>query len=148
MRKDDTWHINQKSTWQLLLQFVSADGPASERESVQRVTEAVQELGLPSSQVEQIGKAVTGVLQKATKRGLQDRPEKPVTVRIWVSDGYTGGRTRSSSHGQGGGRQARGGWGFFVVQKQAEEPQASARGAHHLVELFLYQEGEHARKRG
>ena len=139
-------HIKQESAWQLLLQFVSLEGPASEHQSVQRVTEAVQKLGLPPPQMERIRRAVMEALRKATKRGHQDQPDLPVTVRVWISDAYTEERSRSSSNDEQGGRQERRGWGFFLIQKQEDGPQASGGGSHHLVELFLYQEGEHARK--
>jgi hypothetical protein len=141
-------HIKQESAWQLLLQFVSPNGPASEHQSVKRVTEAVQELGLPPPQTEQIEKAVMEALRKATKRGHQDQPDLLVTVRIWISDAYTEERSPSSSNDEQGGRQERRGWGFFLIQKQEDGPQASAGDSHRVIELFLYQERVLAKKRG
>jgi len=144
MRTNNALHNGQESTWQLLLQFASADGPAGERESAQRVAEAVRELGLPPSQMERIGKAVMEALRKATRRGHPDQPDRPVTVRVWISDGCTEERSHSGANGRECGRQAGRGWGFFMIQKQEENPQPGAGEAHRLVELFLYQEGEHA----
>jgi anti-sigma regulatory factor (Ser/Thr protein kinase) len=141
-------YVKQGSTWQLLLQFVSPDGPAREHQSVKRVTEAVQELGLSPPQLERIRKAVTEALRKAAKRGHQDQPDLPATVRVWISDAYTEDRSRPSPNDEQGGRQEHRGWGFFLIQKQEDGPQASAEGAHHLVELFLYQERVLARERG
>jgi hypothetical protein len=141
-------HIKQESAWQLLLQFVSPDGPASEHQSVKRVTGAVQELGLPPPQMERIQKAAMEALRKATQRGHQDQPDLPVTVRVWISDAYTEERSRFGSNDEQGGRQERRGWGFFLIQKQEDGPQASAGESRHVIELFLYQERVLAKKRG
>jgi len=146
MRTDNALHNGQGETWQLLLQFVAAEGLAGERETVQRIAEEVQKLGLPPRQTEQIGQAVIQAVRKATKGGHRDQPEQPVAVRIWVSDGDPKERSRSNSSGKESSRQTRRGWGFFIIQRQKGGPQATTKGAHHLLDLFLYQEGEHARR--
>jgi len=144
--KDDALHINQGSAWQLLFQFVATDGAACERESSQWIAEVVQKLGLPPRQTDRIGNAVIEALRKAARDGTEGQPKQPVTVRIWVSDGYAKERPRSNSHGKEVGRPAQGGWGFFVIQKHEEASPATAGEAPLLVELFLYQEGDRARQ--
>jgi len=140
MREDDALHINQGSAWQLLLQFIPPAGPASEHQSVQRVTEAVQELGLPPPQMERIRRAVMEALRKATRRGHQGQPDLPVTVRIWISGAHTDDPSAPNPEAQQSGRRECRGWGFFLIQKQEDGPQASAGGAHQVIELYLYQE--------
>jgi hypothetical protein len=139
MRKDDTWHNGQESEWQLLLRFVPGDGHADERESVQRVTEAVQGLSLPLLQTEQICKAVLETLLRAIKSGHQNQPDLPVTVQIWISDACTEKRLRaSSSDGEGGEQECRC-WGLFLTQKPDDGPPTEIGGPRHLIELFLYE---------
>lgn len=136
MTADSALSIEQDSAWQLLLQFVAPDGPASEHQSVERINEVVGELGLQPAEKERIEKAVSEAVRKATQREERDEHESPVSIRVWIAGDPYG----SGSDAQGVGREKRRDWGFFLLERQESDPRASAGESHHLVELCLYQE--------
>jgi hypothetical protein len=142
--RDDALQANQQSSWQLLLQFVLPGGPSSEQQSVQQISEAVEELCLQPAEVDRIGRAVMEALRQGTRRETGDPPHTPVSIRVWVSDMMRGDLLRSDSGTRGVGPGRRRGWGFFLVERQADAPEACAGESHHLIELYLYQEQRRA----
>jgi hypothetical protein len=103
---------------------------------------------LQPAQVERIGKALLEALREGKKRGSQGQHDLPATVRTWVSGAHTEGPSPSDPGAQQGDRRKCRGWGFFLIQKQGDDPQVSAAEAHHVIELYLYQERELSRKDG
>jgi len=140
MRKYDTWHTNQESEWQLLLQFIPPAGPTGEPQSVQRITGAMRELGLQPAEVKRIRKAVVETLREATKRGGQEQYDLAVLIRVWISRADARNRWRSSPDAEPGARPGYCAYGFFIIQRQEDDLQASAGKPHHVIELYLYQE--------
>jgi hypothetical protein len=140
MRKYDTWHTNQESEWQLLLQFIPPAGPAGEPQSVQRITEAMRELGLQPAEVKRIRKAVVETLREATRRGGQEQHDLAVLIQIWISRANAKDHWRSSPDAEPGDQSGYCAYGFFIIQRQEDDLQASAGNPHHVIELYLYQE--------
>jgi hypothetical protein len=145
--EDNALHIKQESAWRLLVELFPSGGPGSEHQAVKRVTEAVQELGLQPAQVERIREALLEALREAKKRGNQGQHDLPVIVRTWISGAHPEDPSPSNSGAQQGDRRKCRGWGFFLIQKQGD-PQVPAAEAHHVIELYLYQERELSRKDG
>lgn len=141
-------HTTQDSAWRLLVELFPSGGPGSEHHAVGRVIGAVHRLGMQPAQVERIREALLEALREAKKRGNQDHHGLPVSVRIWISGAYTEDPSPSNSGAQQGDRRKCRGWGFFLIQKHGGDPQASAAEAHHVIELYLYQERELSRKDG
>jgi hypothetical protein len=133
---DDAFHIAQDSAWRLLLELVAGDGRASEHHPVESIIEIVGELGLQPAETERIGTLVSEAVRKAAQRGERDQHASRVSIRVWV----VGARDGSSLDAWEVGREKRRGWGFYLLERQANNPQASAGKPHHLVELCLYQE--------
>jgi len=149
----DALPTTQDPSWRLLAEFFLLTKPGSEAQSVEPITQVVQELGLPPDQVQRIRKTVTEALRKATKGGNQDQHDLLVTVRIWVSAADIADPSPSNAEAQQADQGAGCGWGFFLVQKPADDPhprghlrQTSAGESHYLIELFLYQEKPSPRK--
>jgi len=136
--EDDALHSLPDPAWQLLAAFSLPTEPGSEHQSVERVAGAVQELGLPPAQVKRLRNAVMEALREATRRVTQDQHYLPVIVRIWILDAYTQDPSPCNSEAQPDNRRGRRGWGFFLVQKQGDDAQASTGESHHVIELFLY----------
>jgi hypothetical protein len=140
MRKNDTWHINRESAWQLLLQFILPTGPAGEPQCVQRIAEAVRDLGLQPAEVERIGKAVAETLREATRRGGQEQYDLPALIRVWTSRADARDCRRSSPDAEPGDRPGSCAYGFFMIQRQEDDLQAPAGNPHRVIELYLYWE--------
>lgn len=143
MIEDGTVRTDQQSSWQLLLQFRLSGASSSEHQSLQRIMEAVGTLGLETSAMDRIGRAVLDALRQHTRREMQDLRHAPLSIRVWVSDGIGGYPLGRSSGTRGSGLGKRRGWGFFLVQKEERDPQTCAGEAYHLIELYLYQERGH-----
>jgi hypothetical protein len=139
--RDDALRTDQRSSWQLLLQFVLPSGSAGDCKPVRRIAEAAEELGLQPAEVNRIGRAVMEALRQHAQRETRDRRHTRVSIRVWVSDGAGRDLARSGSDTRGASPGKRRGWGFFLVEKQ--ESQVSASEPHQLIELYLYQERGH-----
>jgi hypothetical protein len=148
MTEDDVLRVKQGSAWQLLLQFVPPDGPASEGESVQRITEAVEELGLQPGVVKQIEEAAKEALREAMHREKRDQHRTAVCIRVWVSSLSTTDALRPSSDTRGVHSQKRSGWGFFLLERQGGDPRAAEVESSRVIELYLYQDTATTAKKG
>lgn len=132
--------------WMLLLQLVLSDGhageqrPAGQQRAVEQVIVAARELGLQPAEIERVAKAVREVLPGATHPEDQARHHAPVSVRVWVSGTDNNHRPRSGPDARSRNRPEHAGWGFFVVERQEDDPRVSSEGSHLIVELYLYQE--------
>jgi hypothetical protein len=138
--EDNALHLKRESAWQLLLQFVPAGEAGSEHQPVERVTEAVRELGLQPVEVDRIGKAVLEGLRKATQRERRDQHNSPVSIRVWTPSVSEEDPSPSSSGAQRVAQQKRRGWGYFLLERQEGDPQATQVESHRVIELYLYQE--------
>jgi hypothetical protein len=132
--------------WPLLAEFAAPGEPDDHQHLTERVTGIVQELGLQPAGVERIQKAVVEALRRVARRGNQDQHSLPLRVRIWISDPHTKDLLPSSSGVHQSDPQERRGWGFFLIERQIDDAQASAGQSHHVIELYLYQERERSRE--
>jgi hypothetical protein len=142
----DAAHTRQGSTWQLLLERVPADGTAGDHQSVEQVTNALWTLGLQPAEVERIGQVFVEALQRATQ-GEEGEDRAPASVRIWI----LGLSATVDPYGSGPGDQSvrrrnRGGWGFFLVERQEDDPGTTPVKSHRIIELYLYRESLVAKK--
>jgi hypothetical protein len=160
MTSNDVTPPKQRShdpTWQTLIELTLSGEPGSERLAAGRVAEAVQRLNWSETHLKQLKLALARATRNALERSRLDGSEASLIVRVLVpesSETTEEGGQAGNEPDQGGvsarvARQVRRpssrGWGFFLVQKQEDDPQASAGKSYHLIELFLYQEREHAR---
>lgn len=152
-------HIAHDQTWRTLIEFILSVEPGSERLAEDLVVEAVQPLNCPAALLKRLKLALVKAIQNGMERHHPaDSSEVQIIIRVLFSAGEeTAQETekagnepgqRRKSEGvtpQPGGSAARG-WGFFLVQKQSEDPQISTGGGYELIELFLYQERDHSQK--
>ncbi len=139
--------IAQEHTWQTLIEFTLSGEPDSERLAADRVAAAAQKLNWPAALQERLRLALDKSARNALERSRLDGSETPLIIRVLVPEGSGAAQTGGQAGNEPGqGRLSSRGWGFFLVQKQADDPQVSAGRPHHLIELFLYQERQHARK--
>jgi hypothetical protein len=144
IQNNDLYPI-QHPGWQLLAEFSVSAKAGYKRPEAERAIETMQDLGLQSAQTERIRGAITEALEKATQLGDQGQRHVTALVRIWIPDARIGGHSRSNTDGASHTRRERRGWGFFLVEKDTDNLQASGVEALHTVEVFLYQEGPRAK---
>jgi hypothetical protein len=140
MTEGNARHCKQGSTWRLLLQFVPPDGPDSNRESVQRIMEAVRELGLQPGVAKRIEQAVMDALQNETERRERAQHHSAVSIRILLSGLSSAEPLRPDSVTQRVRSQEGSGWEFFLLERQAGTPPSTQVESPRVIELYLYQE--------
>lgn len=132
-------HIREGSAWQLLFEFLAPAGVACEDTAVQRIAEAVGELDVQAAQRVRMEGAVAEALRKAVQRDLQDQRTSPVSIRVWISDPRTAG-ARCNVGSRRARAQEHRGWGFFLLERQEDDPYTEEVESSRLIELYLYQE--------
>jgi hypothetical protein len=147
MTTDDALHIKPKVTWQLVLEFVSPFGQASDCEAVQRIREAVGDLGLQPVAVRRMESAVLEALQTEAQRQRPGQHCPAISVRVWLgAQPPRGGAQHSDLEGQRVHSQEGSGWGFFLLERHEEGRQAPGTEPPRVIELCLYQESALARQ--
>lgn len=111
--------------WQLLAEFAVTGQPDSKRQLLDQVTDAVQDLNLELAQLERIRQVLVPAVARAI-RSEEPGAMFPLRIRIWVRGNCASGR----------------GLGFFLLEKQGNDPEsvAAAANTERHVELLLYQE--------
>jgi hypothetical protein len=139
-------------TWRTLIEFTLPREPGGERLAVERVAEAVQRLNWPAAPLGRLKVALAKATRDAMERGHFHGSVGLLIVRVLIPE--SGGETAqeadpaSDEPGQAQlseraaqqiGRPPSRGWGFFLIEKARPD---SGRAGRHLIELFLYPEGE------
>lgn len=138
--------------WQTLIEFTLACESGSAELATDLVAGTVQTLNWPAAHLEQLKLALARAVQNALEWGHPDHSGALLVVRVFVSGGGEATREeprqrqRPASTSAQVGRSPSGGWGFFLVQRQGDSSPLLATGPRHLIELFLYKEGEPSRK--
>ena len=126
--------------------------PGNEHPAMERVAEAVKELGLPAQRLERLKTAVAEATMNAMEHGNEYRPEVPVTIRVLSSEADLSVRITD----QGGtpvpdpdeeapdleakleGLQTPRGWGLFLIKNMVDELHITNDATHHTVELIMH----------
>jgi anti-sigma regulatory factor (Ser/Thr protein kinase) len=140
-------------TWRTLTDFSLPSELGNEREAMRRVSQAVEELSLPSELLDRLKTAVAEATMNAMEHGNKNRPELPVFIQVDVSAMAL--LVRITDQGGGGpisepeipnleaklaGLQTPRGWGLFLIKKLMDEMRVVSNDTHHTIELILYLE--------
>jgi len=141
--------------WRTLAELTLPSEPGNEREAMEQVAQAVQELHLSRARLDRLKTAVAEATMNAMEHGNKYRPELPVFIRVLASETALSVRITDQGGGQPipdpetpdleaklAGRQSPRGWGLFLIQKMMDDVQVSSDATHHTVELILYREGD------
>ena len=138
-------------TWQTLIEFDLSMKPGSERLAVDRVAQAVQRLNWPAAHLEQLKLALAQATRNNAERSHLHGLEARLVIRVlipedglatWEPDRTNDAPTQlqaAEREAKQVGRPPSRGWGFFLIEKMAPDASGARR---HLIELFLYPEGE------
>ena len=164
-------HTNSQNTsWQTVAECTvrgimngavdgTINGAVSDEEmqaSLQRIASAVRLLCLPETRVTQLQAALADAVYNAMAHTTGDQCDLAVSMRVLaptlecLQAGLDDGRLAAApgddndAGAPGGEDQPNGrvrGWGFFVIEKTAGACQLGDP-VHHMIDLFLYVEGE------
>jgi serine/threonine-protein kinase RsbW len=151
-------HADQKErngTWRVLAELSVPSEPGNERLAMERVAEAVKELGLSEQRLGRLKTAVAEATMNAMEHGSQYRTEAPVVIEVLSSGAKLS--VRVSDQGKSlvpdsdtevpelqaklEGLQTPRGWGLFLIQNMVDETHISSDEVHHTVELVMHLEG-------
>lgn len=151
-------HIAHDHPWQTLIEFTLLSGSDDEYVATDRVAEAVQRLNWPGAPLEQLKLTLARAAKNVMERNRLSGSEAPLLIRVLIPKGSETAQAGDQAGNEPGqdrvsdlatqqaGWPSSRGWGFFLVQKQADDPQASAEESPYMIELFLYQENDRSRK--
>jgi hypothetical protein len=128
------------SEWHLLAEVVVTGEPEQKLVAVDQVIETVEAFQLSAQRKEQLKTAVTRAVMSEVKLFDQDSgrscvAQPPVSIRIMASPQAVDSRSSSDETGASG-------WGFFLIEKMAADDWLQEETCCHMIELFLYLEGE------
>jgi serine phosphatase RsbU (regulator of sigma subunit)/anti-sigma regulatory factor (Ser/Thr protein kinase) len=147
-------HAAAVANGRVLADFELPSAPGNERQAIERVENAVADLGLESSRLERLKTAVAEATMNAMEHGNEYRADCPVSIRVihaperlsvHVSDRGEFGELpppeRPDLEAKLEGRQKPRGWGLLLIEKMVDEANVTSEAGKHTVELVLRLEG-------
>jgi serine/threonine-protein kinase RsbW len=135
----------------ILADFTLPSVPGNERLAMEKVTEAVKDLGLSEQRLENLQTAVAEATMNAMEHGNRFDPEVPVEIQVWLLKQHL--LVRISDRGSGPppnptatapdleakleGAQTPRGWGMFLIERMVDEVRVSGNPDQHTVELIM-----------
>jgi serine phosphatase RsbU (regulator of sigma subunit)/anti-sigma regulatory factor (Ser/Thr protein kinase) len=156
---DDESPNNQH--WRMLAEWTIPSVPGNERQAMEQIAQAVQELHLPAKSLEHLKTAVAEATMNAMEHGNHYQPDVPVIIQVQAA--ATTLRVRISDQGEGPAvieaetpdleaklaeLQTPRGWGLFLIKNLVDEMNIINNDSHHTIELIMnIKEGDsHASK--
>ncbi len=144
--------------WQTFIEFTLSSRSDSIQLATDLVVGTVQTLNWPAAHLEQLKLALAKAIQNTLERSQLNDSGVSLIIRVFIpEDGevkqeavWSGNKPKQHHLPARVAQQVRRsparGWGFFLVQKQGDDPQTVTEESHHVIELYLYQESEQSRK--
>jgi len=147
--------------WRTLAELLLPSIPGNERQAMEQVVQAVQELHLSTRRLEHLKTAVAEATMNAMEHGNHYQPDVPVIIQVQAS--ATTLAVRISDQGEGPADieaetpdleaklaelQTPRGWGLFLIKNLVDEMFIINNNSHHTIELIInLEEGDsHASK--
>jgi serine phosphatase RsbU (regulator of sigma subunit)/anti-sigma regulatory factor (Ser/Thr protein kinase) len=147
--------------WRTLAELLLPSLPGNERQAMEQVTQAVQELHLSTRRLEHLKTAVAEATMNAMEHGNHYQPDVPVIIQVQAS--ATTLAVRISDQGEGPSDieaetpdleaklaelETPRGWGLFLIKNLVDEMFIINNNSHHTIELIInLEEGDsHASK--
>jgi len=147
---DSSRSSEEQQHWRTLGELMLPSIPGNERQAMEQVAQAVQELRLPSRRLEKLKTAVAEATMNAMEHGNHYQPDVPVIIQVQAS--ATALAVRISDQGEGPATieaeapdleaklaelQTPRGWGLFLIKNLVDELYIINTDTHHTVELIL-----------
>lgn len=159
MRDQNTHSPSENSEsgedWRTLVKFELPSDPGIERQAMENVADAVQNLGIPATRIERLKTAVAEATMNAIEHGNKFRSDLPVLIEIFSTPERL--KVRITDHGGGqpipdaknpdldaklAGLQSPRGWGLFLIKNMVDDMKVTSDDTHHVVELFFNLKGD------
>jgi anti-sigma regulatory factor (Ser/Thr protein kinase) len=140
--------------WRTLATFSVPSEPGNERQVMQDVATAVEDLALPEAKIEQLKTAVAEATMNAMEHGNRYQPDltadievlasiKQLSVRIsdQSSDGIISIPGQPNLEAKLSGEQSPRGWGLFLIQNMVDEMHIHHDEGRHTIELIVNRKG-------
>jgi serine phosphatase RsbU (regulator of sigma subunit)/anti-sigma regulatory factor (Ser/Thr protein kinase) len=141
---------------QLLTEFSVPSAPGNERQVMDRVLEAVDDLSLTEERRNRLATAVAEATMNAIEHGNLNRSELYVEVRVFVSEHALFVRITDLGGGAPApedveapdieaklrGDQSPRGWGLFLIRNMVDDMHVATDDEHHTVELVMRFNGD------
>lgn len=149
-------HVSAAQTgdWTILAEFETPSGEGNEREVMERVAAAAQNI-LPASRLEKLKTAVAEATMNAMEHGNKNNPDLPVHVEVKASPRLLsvhitdeGGSVpipdnpAPDLNAKLEGMQSPRGWGLFLIKQFVDELNIITDEEHHTVELIWHLDGK------
>ena len=134
----------------VLAEFHEPSASGNERRIMQRVAEAVQDVGLEPARFERLKTAVSEAAMNAIEHGNHGDPTLPVHVRVSRTDHELTVRIVDNGGGKEipeaetpdleaklAGLQKPRGWGLFLIKNMVDDLRTHTTETHHTVELVM-----------
>jgi anti-sigma regulatory factor (Ser/Thr protein kinase) len=142
----------------VLAEWTLPSEPGNERVAMERVGEAVAELGLPARRLERLKTAVAEATMNAIEHGNRNQPELPVEIRVQTSASEViveivdqGGdkpiveSETPDLYAKLEGEQSPRGWGLFLIKSMVDDMRVESDERHHRIELIMHRENQEPR---
>lgn len=144
----------QTGDWTILAEFETPSAEGNEREVMERVAEAAQNV-LPAARLEKLKTAVAEATMNAMEHGNKNNPDLPVHVEVKASPRLLsvhitdeGGSVpipdnpAPDLNAKLEGMQSPRGWGLFLIKQFVDELNIITDEEHHTVELIWHLDGK------
>jgi hypothetical protein len=141
MQEENDTHkmIFEDPTWSSIAEFSPGDDFTDEDGStvlmVGPLFQTIRRLGLPPEYLKRIEGTVSETTRGARSQSHPCSQDLPVRIRLFCSK-----KTLGRLYHSGG--QVKGGWGYYVIERSRDLPNASCRDLCRVVEVYLFREGE------
>jgi serine phosphatase RsbU (regulator of sigma subunit)/anti-sigma regulatory factor (Ser/Thr protein kinase) len=134
----------------VLAEFELASEPGNERNAMERVADAVQELQIEPLRLERLKTATAEATMNAIEHGNKNQADLPVTIQVLVSGQDLA--VRVTDHGGGqpiaepeapdlesklAGAQSPRGWGLYLIRNMVDDLRITSDETHHTLELVF-----------
>jgi len=155
MISDDVGSHSQmahEQSWKILLELPLPKESGNACWAVDQVAEAMQPLNWPATHLEQLKLSLVKTTWNVMERSRVYCPGASLLIRLLIpeDDGMTQEAGQANNEpcqhraSEGADQKSSRGWGFFLIQKQEDDLQASVEGSQYMIEVFLYQERMHS----
>jgi serine phosphatase RsbU (regulator of sigma subunit)/anti-sigma regulatory factor (Ser/Thr protein kinase) len=140
--------------WRTLTTFSVASEPGNERQAMEQVASAVEELALSEANVERLKTAVAEATMNAMEHGNGYQAEltadievrtSPQQLSVRISDKNSDGAIsvpdQPDLEAKLSGEQSPRGWGLFLIENMVDEMHIHSGDGHHTIELIVNRKG-------
>jgi anti-sigma regulatory factor (Ser/Thr protein kinase) len=141
-------------TWRTLAEFAFPSRPGTERQAMEQVATAFEELGLSNERLERLKTAVAESILNAMEHGNGFRPELMALVKVLLSEDALavhitdfGGQKEiplartPDLEAKLAGLQSPRGWGLFIIKNMVDEMRLVSDETHHTIQLIMLRKG-------